>query len=107
MAIITNSVSEDKFSGTIHTLTCEVTGKKLVNILVIKENSELMKPVFVRVKAKSPFAPAANSGVHKIGGIIAYGPIDASESNTPTKIDDIEYEVVDGEEQAVIIVKEV
>lgn len=106
MGLLTKQIDTEDFKGKIHILTCEVTGKKLANILIRKDNSELQEDIFTSVKAISPFADNSDSGIHTIGGIIAIGPVDIEESpRFATEILDIVYDDDNGVELMTIYVK--
>lgn len=109
MGLSTREYDDETFSGTIHTLTCDITGKKLVNILVFKDNDELDEDLYAIVEATSPFAPGGNSGTHRIGGHLHFGPIGIEEcgpNDEATIIEDVLAEENDkGELVSTIIVQ--
>lgn len=53
----------------IHTLVCKHTGKKLINIMIDKENDLLESPVFTKIRAVSE-NHYYDSGWHLIPGLI-------------------------------------
>ena len=107
MAIVEKNIDEKGFRATIFTLTCDKTGKKLADILVKKDNTDLEDPVYMYVRATSPFFPGADSGTHKVGGLLSFGPIDSEDSKTPTLIEDVEYNNDDGVEITTLKVREI
>lgn len=104
MGIIKTEHREEEFNGTIYTLTCNKTDKKLINILVKKDNDELDEPVFCNIKATSPFFPGSDSGTHKIGGLLSFGPIDQEESDSPTVIEDMDFNTIEDQEICTIYI---
>lgn len=106
MGIFKREFNDEEFKGTVYVLTCDITDKKLANILILKDNTELEKPLEMRVMATSPFIEGANSGWHTISGLLRYGPIGEEESNTPTSIQDVIYENKQGTEHTTLIIKE-
>jgi hypothetical protein len=89
MGLITKNVDEPGFHATVHTLTCDQTGKKLADIIVKEKNEDLI----AMVRATSPFIENGDSGWHKITGLLAFGGIESP--RFPTIVDNIEYEEKD------------
>lgn len=78
MSIKEKFVEQDGFKGRILTLVCENTNKKLANILVQRENSELDIPQYVKVRAITE--DGKDSGYQTVGGKIHYSGISDDES---------------------------
>ncbi len=78
MGLKTEKRKEEKFEATVHTLTCEFTGKRLAEILVKAPNED----VITFVEATSPYRTGGTSGKQKITGVITYGGIESPQGNT-------------------------
>lgn len=81
MGLKTEVRNEDKFRGTIHTLTCEFTGNRLAEILVKGQDESIV----TFVEATSPFHKGSTSGKQKITGNITYGGVESVKNNTYIK----------------------
>lgn len=89
MGLITKQINEEGFHATVHTLTCNVTNRPLAEIIEKQPDSSL----YAYVKATSPFSEGADSGVHKITGVLAFGGVESP--RFPTVVKDITFDEKD------------
>jgi hypothetical protein len=101
MGMIQKKNEEQDFKCTSYILTCEDTGKGLLEIIVKNGDAN----IFTTVEAKSPFSEGSSSGPQKIKGLLSYGPIQSqSERSTTTTIENIDFNEKNGEGFATISV---
>jgi len=80
MGIVYKTVDKEGFKADMAILTCEATGKNLVEF-IIREKDNPRSPT-TSVKALSPYSPKSSSGTHKIKGLLSYGPIESKSQKT-------------------------